>query len=174
MPCGPNGVVTNPKRLPPNFKMPSHASLVRVAKKMAEQNYTSYSEIFRVPPTSLMIKTGLWIELEAIIGFIVGLGLASLMGQRTVPVVILLVFSLLLTPLLVHSVIKHLINLQRLIVGAAMGRIEPRELPPVYGSNGPFQHQTIPMSVTVAVLVIVGWLVVWTALGAWRMATRDV
>jgi len=24
-----------------------------------------------------------------------------------------------------------------------------------------------------ASLVIVGWLVVWTALGAWRMATRD-
>ncbi len=121
-----------------------------------------------------MIKTGLWIELEAIIGFIVGLGLASLMGQRTVPVVILLVFSLLLTRLLVHSVFKHLNNLQRLIVGAAMARIEPRQLSPVYGSNGPFQHTTIPMSVTVAVLVIVGWLVVWTALGAWRMATRDV
>jgi hypothetical protein len=174
VPCGPNGVVTNPKRLPPNFKMPSHASLVKVAKKMAEQNYGSYTEIFRVPPTSLMIKTGLWIELEAVIGFIVGLGLASLMGQRTVPVVILMVFSLLLTPLLVHSVIRHLINVQRLIVGAAMARIEPRALPPVYGSNGPFQHTTIPMPVTVAVLVIVGWIVVWTGLGAWRMATRDV
>ncbi len=126
VPCGPNGVVTNPKRLPPNFKMPSHASLVKAAKEMARQDYIQYSEVFRVPPTSLMIKTGLWIELEAIIGFIVGLGLASLMGQRTVPVVILLVFTLLFTPLLVHQVIKHLINVQRLIVGAAMARIEPR------------------------------------------------
>ncbi|MGC2485688.1 MAG: hypothetical protein WA359_05555 [Acidimicrobiales bacterium] len=174
VPCGPNGIVTNPNRLPPNFKMPSHASLVTAAKKMAEQNYKDYTEVFRIPPTSLMIKTGLWIELEAILGFIVGLGLASLMGQRTVPVVIMMVFSLLLTPLLVHSVIKHFINVQRLIVGAAMARIEPGQLSPVYGSNGPFQHTSIPMSVTVAILVIVGWIVVWTALGAWRMATRDV
>ncbi len=174
VPCGPNGVVTNPKRLPPNFKMPSHASLVKVAKEMANQDYGQYTEAFRIPPTSLMIKTGLWVELEAVIGFIVGLGLASLMGQRTVPVVILMVFTLLFTPLLVHQVLKHFINVQRLIVGAAMARIEPRQLSPVYGSNGPFQHTTIPMSVTVAVLVIVGWLVVWTALGAWRMATRDV
>ncbi|MGC2168458.1 MAG: hypothetical protein WA580_05090 [Acidimicrobiales bacterium] len=174
VPCGPNGIVTNPKRLPPNFKMPSHASIVKVAREMAQQNYRAYTEVFRVPPTSLMIKTGLWVELEAIIGFIVGLGLSSLMGQRTVPVVILMVFTLLFTPLLIHNVLKHFINVQRLIVGAAMARIEPRQLSPVYGSNGPFQHTTIPMSVTVAVLVIVGWLVVWTALGAWRMATRDV
>jgi hypothetical protein len=174
VPCGPNGIVTNPKRLPPNFKMPSHASIVKVAREMAKQNYRDYTEVFRVPPTSLMIKTGLWVELEAVIGFIVGLGLASLMGQRTVPVVILMVFTLLFTPLLIHNVLNHFINVQRLIVGAAMARIEPRQLSPVYGSNGPFQHTTIPMSVTVAVLVIVGWLVVWTALGAWRMATRDV
>ena len=28
-------------------------------------------------------------------------------------------------------------------------------------------------STTVAICVIVGWIVVWTALGAWRMVTRD-
>jgi len=28
-------------------------------------------------------------------------------------------------------------------------------------------------STTVVVCVIVGWIVVWTILGAWRMATRD-
>ncbi len=31
----------------------------------------------------------------------------------------------------------------------------------------------VPESRTVAVCVIVGWLVVWTVLGAWRMVTRD-
>ena len=33
-------------------------------------------------------RVGLWIELEATIGFIVGLGLASLLGQRTVAVIL--------------------------------------------------------------------------------------
>ncbi len=31
----------------------------------------------------------------------------------------------------------------------------------------------VPESTTVAVCVIVAWLVGWTALGAWRMMTRD-
>ena len=133
--------------------MPSHASLVKVAEEMANQDYGQYTKAFRIPPTSLMIKTGLWIELEAMIGFIMGLGLASLMGQRTVPVVILIVFTLLFTPLLVHQVLKHFINAQRLIVGAAMARIEPRQLyARLWRSNGPFQHTTIPISVTAAVL----------------------
>ena len=44
--------------------------------------------ILRRPPISLMIKAGLWIELEAAVGFILGLGLASLMGQRLVPVIL--------------------------------------------------------------------------------------
>jgi len=46
-----------------------------------------------------MIRTGLWIELEAVIGFIVGLGLASLLGQRTVPVILMIVLEIILTPL---------------------------------------------------------------------------
>ena len=42
---------------------------------------------------------------EAIVGFIVGLGLSSLMGQRTVPVVLLIVFEIILTPLLSRTAI---------------------------------------------------------------------
>jgi hypothetical protein len=30
-----------------------------------------------------------------------------------------------------------------------------------------------PESTLVASLVIVGWIVFWTAIGAWRMMTRD-
>ncbi len=52
-----------------------------------------------------MVDVGLWIALEATIGFIVGLGLASLMGQRTVPVILLIVLELILTPLFSRHVI---------------------------------------------------------------------
>ena len=61
---------------------PAPAKLEALAVKIASQDYHGYTQILRRPPISLMIKAGLWIELEAAVGFILGLGLASLMGQR--------------------------------------------------------------------------------------------
>jgi hypothetical protein len=125
-----------------------------------------------------MIRTGLWIELEAVIGFIVGLGLASLLGQRTVPVILMIVLEIILTPLFSRARIAHLLNLQRSIVGVAMAHLTPGGLP-VFGGGGggPGGGQgnplLVPESVTWAALVIVAWLVGWTVLGAWRMMTRD-
>ena len=60
------------------------------AVQIARQDYSDYQTIFLYPSISLMIKTGLWIELEATIGFIVGLGLGSLLGQRTVAVILMI------------------------------------------------------------------------------------
>jgi len=155
----------------------SSARSVRAqAIRMVNQDYADYRSHFLYPSTSLMIKTGLWIELEATIGFIVGLGLASLMGQRTVPVILMIVLELILTPVLTHSVIPHLINAQRGVVGLAMSHLEPGGLPSPFngGGGGGGLRQLVPESTTVAVCVVVAWLVVWTALGAWRMMTRDV
>ena len=90
-----------------------------------------------VPPTSLMVDVGLWIALEATIGFIVGLGLASLMGQRTVPVILLVVLELILTPIFSRHVISHLLNVERGIVGVAMVHIEPGDLPTPFSGGGP-------------------------------------
>ena len=59
-----------------------------------------YQASFLYPSVSLMVKSGLWLELEATIGFIVGLGLASLIGQRTVPVILMIVLEVILTPIL--------------------------------------------------------------------------
>ena len=41
------------------------------------------------------------------------------------------------------------------------------------GGGGFGRNLLIPESTLVASLVIVGWIVFWTAIGAWRMATRD-
>ena len=83
-----------------------------------------------------MVDVGLWIALEATIGFIVGLGLASLMGQRTVPVILLVILELILTPLFSRHVISHLVNVERGIVGVAMAHIEPGGLPSPFGGGG--------------------------------------
>ncbi len=155
---------------------PAQASAAAVT--IANQDYSDYRSNFLVPSVSLMVDSGLWITLEATIGFVVGLGLASLMGQRTVPVILLIVLELILTPVLSRNVISHLINAQRGIVGLAMSHIEPGGLPLPFGGGGGGggpggARLLVPESRTAAVCVIVAWLVVWTALGAWRMVTRD-
>ena len=72
---------------------PAPAAVEALAIKIAKHDYSGpngYTAILRSPPVSLMINAGLWIELEATVAFILGLGLASLMGQRTVPVILLI------------------------------------------------------------------------------------
>ena len=150
------------------------AQMKSLAVTVANQDYQDYRQTFLSPPLKLMVQSGLWLELEAIIGFTVGLGLASLMGSRTVPIVLMIILEIVLTPILSVARIPHLINLQRGVVGLATAHLEPNGLPRVFGGRGPGAGGIIPESTTVAVIVIVGWLAVWSALGAWRMATRDV
>lgn len=148
------------------------AQLRAQAIQFAKQDYSDYRRIFLSPPVSLMIKTGLWLELEAAIGFLVGLGLASLVGRRTVATVLLIILEVILTPIAARARLPHMINLQRAIVGIATAHVEPGNLPTPFGGGGP-QDQFLHETTTTAVCVIVAWIVVWTALGAWRMMTRD-
>jgi hypothetical protein len=163
-------------------RQPAPAKLEALAVKIASQDYPGYTRILRHPPISLMIKAGLWIELEVTVGFIFALGLASLMGQRTVPLILLIVLQMILTPILSAVDIPHLQDLQRSVVGLAMARLEPSGLPVVFGGlpgiiggvGRPGAAQSLlPESATAAVCVIIAWLAAWTILGAWRMMTRD-
>ena len=147
------------------------------ARQAAASSYADYSKQFLTPPVSVMVQGGLWLLLEASIGFVVGLGLASLMGQRTVPIVLLIILEVILTPLFTFHAIPHLINAERGIVGVAMAHIEPHALPTVFGQGSGPRGQGIPLipeTTTWSWVVIASWLVGWTGLGAWRMATRDV
>jgi TM2 domain-containing membrane protein YozV len=158
--------------------VPSQAQVRSAARQIAQMNYSDYARQFLYPSDSLMVKTGLWIELEAVIGFIVGLGLGSLLGQRTVAVVLMLVLEIVLTPIFSRARIPHLINLQRSVVGIATAHLAPGGFS-VFGGGGGGpgggggNPGLLPESTTVAVCVIVAWLVGWTVLGAWRMMTRD-
>jgi hypothetical protein len=66
------------------------------AVEMARQDYSSYAQTFLYPPTVLLVRRGLWIELQATVWFIVGLGLASLIGGQTVPLVLMILFEIVL------------------------------------------------------------------------------
>jgi hypothetical protein len=174
--CGPNNQPVIVKQTSGGGIVATKATTAEMkvqALKSAKHNYTSYTHTFLSPPLKLIIETGLWVELWAVIGFLVGLGLSSLMGQRTVPVVLLIVYEIVLTPLFSRVGIPHLINAQRALVGLAMAHIEPAGLPAVFGGMQNGRAQILSETTTVAWIVIVAWIVVWTGLGAWRMATRD-
>jgi hypothetical protein len=133
------------------------------------------------PPANEMVKIGLWIELQVALGFIIGLGLGSLTGQRTVTVIVLIALQIIVTPLLSSAVIPYFLNGQRLLVGVPMQQLRPAALLSVTGHHGPGRTVLggrgalgIPAMPTWAMVsVIVGWIVAWTGIGAWRMATRD-
>ena len=158
---------------------PSPAQIRQAATLIAGMNYADYSRQFLYPSVSLMIKSGLWLELEATIGFIVGLGLGSLIGQRTVVVVLMVVLEVILTPILSRARLPHLSNLQRGVVGLATAHLVPGALPVLGGGgggpggDGGGNAGLLPESTTVAVCVILAWLIGWSILGAWRMMTRD-
>jgi len=134
------------------------------------------------PPANEMFKIGLWLELEVAIGFLVGLGLGALTGQRTLSTILLIGLEIIVTPVLARVQIPYFLNGQRLDVGIAMDQLRPAALAPATG-GGPGPGGLLfggrgalgipPMPTWAMISVIVGWIVVWSVIGAWRMMTRD-
>jgi len=127
------------------------------------------------PSPGAMAGAGLWLELDLLIGFTVGLGLGSLMGQRTVPVILLIVLEIIITPALAGHVLPHFLDGERLVVGVAMDQLKPAALAggTRIGPGGGGALQIPPMPTWAMISVIVGWIIGWSAIGAWKMTTRD-
>ncbi len=154
----------------PTTVHPTHAELVASATQVAQGDYHDYAKIFLSPPATVILDAWLWVLLEAAIGVTVGIGLSSLIGQRTVAVVLMIVLEVLITPLATRAHLPHLVNLQRSIVGVATAHLEPAALPALNASR----DVAVAITTSEAWIVVAAWLVGWTALGAWRMARRDV
>ena len=150
-----------------------------LAERQAEQNYPTYAVTYNSPPYSLMIRTGLWLELEVIIAFVFGLGLASLMGQRMVPILLMIVYEIIFRPFLLSTEDSpsdqpsatpgHRTGCGPLRTGRNWCQLRDRE-------------RTGWASRLVVLAAGVdchrgrgdrGLAGGWTVLGAWRMATRD-
>ena len=128
------------------------------------------------PSPGTMADVGLWLELDLIIGFTVGLGLGSLMGQRTVPIVLLILLQIIITPILADHALPGFINGERLVVGVAMDQLKPAALAggtTVGPGGGPHELHLPLMPAWFMAVVIGGWIIGWSVLGAWKMATRD-
>jgi hypothetical protein len=135
------------------------------------------------PAANEMVKIGLWLELDTGIAFLVGLGLGSLTGQRTTTTIVLIALQVIVTPLLSRTQIPYFINGQRLIVGIAMDQLRPAALASGNAGSGGVPGAVLfggrgalgipPMPTWAMIAVIVGWIVGWSGIGAWRMKTRD-
>jgi len=160
---------------------------VSVASGSTASRYDAYIDVERTlnPPINEMVKIGLWLELVVGVGFVVGLGFGALTGQRTVTTIVLIAVQVIVTPIFDRAHIAYFLNGQRLLVGVALDQLQPAGLTSIAGGGGgggPLQHfgsgggtvGTIPPMPTWAMIfVIVGWIVGWSVIGAWRMATRD-
>jgi hypothetical protein len=138
------------------------------------------------PADNEMVKIGLWLELDIGIGFLVGLGFGSLTGQRTTTTIVLIALEIIVTPLMARVQLPYFIDGERLLIGIAMDQLRPVALESAAaggggGGGGPghllFGGQGAlgipPMPTWAMISVIVGWIVGWSAIGAWRMMTRD-
>ena len=152
-------------------------------------NYTANELTQENPAINEMVKIGLWLELVIVVAFLVGLGLGSLLGQRTVATILMIALEIIVTPILARVAIPYFLNGQRLVVGIALDQLRPAGLGaagaggpgPGPGPGGPghvlFGGRGVlgipPMPTWAMIAVIVGWIGGWSVIGAWRMMTRD-
>ena len=112
--------------------------------------------------------------------------MGSLTGQRTTTTIVLIALEIIVTPLLAVVQRPYFINGERLVVGIAMDQLRPAALGPGAGAAGAggggpghllFGAQGAlsvpPMPTWAMISVIAGWIIGGSAIGAWRMVTRD-
>jgi hypothetical protein len=180
LPASPNGVPVGPGASPARIRS-------AIDKNIASfyGDYVSSETSGSNPADNEMAKVGLWLELDIGIGFLAGLGFGSLTGQRTTTTIVLIALEIIVTPLLAMVQLPYFIDGERLIVGIAMDQLRPAALAPPPGARagggGP-GHLLLggqgalgipPMPTWAMISVIVGWIVGWSVIGAWRMMTRD-
>jgi hypothetical protein len=177
---------TLPLDLGPGVTTPSAAQARTAIDGDISSLYANYvaSELSGSNPAdNEMVKIGLWLELDTGIAFLVGLGLGSLTGQRTTTTIVLIALQIIVTPLLSRTQIPYFIDGQRLIIGIAMDQLRPAALASGNAGAGGVPGQVLfggrgalgipPMPTWAMIAVIVGWIVGWSGIGAWRMKTRD-
>jgi len=115
------------------------------------------------PGIRLFVESGLWLELATTLAFFLGLGLGSLIGSRATTIAVLFGWIIVVEPILAH--VSALGRARDALVNVSLDRIAPHE---IVG-----RELRLPISLWVAVVVVLIWGTVSLAMGAWRTATRD-
>ncbi|MGN6378175.1 MAG: hypothetical protein ACTHNU_04430 [Gaiellales bacterium] len=136
--------------------------LILVAFAVAVALDFAFAGNLATPSLTAIVKNGLWVELVTSIALCVSLGVSSLIGSRGVSIGVLLGWELAAAPLLLN--ISLLGRTREALLESATRRIQP------FTSEQP----VIAVSLGAAIFVLLMWIVVPLALGAWRTSTRDV
>jgi ABC-type transport system involved in multi-copper enzyme maturation permease subunit len=99
---------------------------------------------------------------------VVAVGLSALIGSRPAALTVLIGWQLVASRILEN--IESLGGSRKLILSQAVAHFSPIYLGMHHGPRG---GATVTMSTATAVIVSVGWIVVFCALGAWRTRTMD-
>jgi hypothetical protein len=118
------------------------------------------------PSLTLVVESGLWVFAELAFYFVLGLGFASVTGSRAYTIGILLAWRTVASHLLVS--ISALGVYRNVIPDVPFVRLAPSG---VEENVRDIPHMSI--SLPAAVLVLLLWVGVAVALGAWRTAMRD-
>jgi hypothetical protein len=120
----------------------------------------------QAPTIGQLVSWGLWVELQAVMLFVVALGFSSLVVNQAVTIGVLLAWQLILTPIL--NGIRVLPNIRQVVLGVALEQLQPRDL-------GLFadQFRSLTMSGIAIAVVLVLWAAGALVVGGWRTATRD-
>jgi hypothetical protein len=119
------------------------------------------------PSFGLIVQSGLWVFAELAFYFLLGLGIASLIGSRAYTIGILLAWRTIVSHILVS--ISALGTAREAFPDVAFNRLAPSAIEE-FVRDVPQLHASVPAAVVTLLL----WTAIATAVGAWRTATRDV
>jgi hypothetical protein len=118
------------------------------------------------PSTHLLAMTGAWAMLQVTFYYLLAFGIASLLGSRSYAIGMLLAWRLALTPLIAS--IASLGIVRELVPGVGL-----QYLAPVALGDSVRMMPVVPLSIGATAAVLVVWVAVAIAGGAWRDTTRD-
>jgi hypothetical protein len=129
--------------------------LVAVAFAIGATASIALAPLGWAPGARLLFEYAGWLALVTTLGFLLALGVSSVLDSRATSIGILLAWQLAVAPLLLQAG-----KLDPVLLGAAFKRIEPG------AASG-------SISLVNAIVLIVIWTTVPLAAGAWRTKTRD-
>jgi ABC-type transport system involved in multi-copper enzyme maturation permease subunit len=122
------------------------------------------------PSAGLIINGFLFTLFSTGVLCVVAVGFSSLVGSRAAALTVLIGWQLVASRILEN--IESLGSSRKLILSQAVAHFSPVSLSDS-GGHGPRGGATVTMSAGTAVVVVLLWLVVFLALGAWRTRTMD-
>jgi hypothetical protein len=141
-------------------------SFVAVGYALAAVASVVFAGSLPAPSTALLASAGAWLVISSAFWFAIALGVASLVGSRSMTIAGMLAFRLAVSPILLA--VGALGVAREVVPGASLTRLAPEAV-----REFTRQGEPVPMSVTTAALVLLVWAAAALALGAWRTVNRD-